>query len=124
MTIKTPYLAFGDLLMSLRLKAGIAKQSEFARLIKNTQQTVSRWERGASRPRDKEFPLIAEVLSADVGQLLAAAGYAQLVASATYDRPFPLGSIFPDSFERFALHFLAGLYPNAKVHPAGKSGHK
>jgi hypothetical protein len=37
---------------------------------------------------------------------------------------FRLAPFSPDSFERFALHFLAGLYPNAKVHPAGKSGHK
>ncbi|MCS3451520.1 helix-turn-helix domain-containing protein [Bradyrhizobium elkanii] len=45
-----PFDIFGKLLVELRQKAGIASQTEFATLVKSTQQTVSRWEAGQSRP--------------------------------------------------------------------------
>ena len=118
------YQAFGDLLLSLRLKAGIGKQVEFAKLIKSTQQTVSRWERGLSRPRDKDLPLIASVLGANIDELLLAAGYVKKRAIATFDQPFPVDALTPDSFERFSLHFLSKQYPSAQVHRAGGTGHK
>jgi transcriptional regulator with XRE-family HTH domain len=118
------YQALGRLILTRRMSAGIANQSDFSRLVKRRQQTVSRWERGESRPRPSDLLVIADVLSADPAELLAAAGYAQPVAAATYDRPFPLSSLSSDSFERFALHLLAACYPSAKVHPAGKAGHK
>lgn len=43
----------------------------------------------------------------------------------SFDQPLPLASLYPDSFERFCLDFLASYYQGqAKVHPAGKTGHK
>src|SRR5947209_4234523 len=73
---KQPYEVFGKLLLDLRKKAGIATQAELARRVKSEQQTVSRWEAGLSRPRDTKMPVIAQVLNADVNELLKAAGYA------------------------------------------------
>src|ERR1700724_3414089 len=57
MIMSFPYEVFGELLTELRQKAGIASQAEFAALVKSKQQTVSRWEAGQSRPRDKQIPL-------------------------------------------------------------------
>src|SRR5207248_11683644 len=90
----SPYKAFGVLLRELRRKAGIAKQAELARRVKSEQQTVSQWEAGLSRPRDTQIPTI-EALSADVNELLRAAGYASKGAIATFDEPFPIDALSP-----------------------------
>lgn len=46
-------------------------------------------------------------------------------ANVSFDRPLPLAALYPDSFERFCLDFIAALLQsNAVVHAAGKSGHK
>jgi transcriptional regulator with XRE-family HTH domain len=118
-----PYKAFGDLISQLRLKTGLTQQSDLAGLAKTSQQTVSRWESGVSRPRDKQMPLLASVLKADLGELLAAAGYTTRMTVATFDQPFPIDALNPDSFERFCLYFLSEKYPTAEVHRAGGQGH-
>lgn len=118
-----PYKAFGDLISQLRLKTGLTQQSDLAGLAKTSQQTVSRWESGVSRPRDKQMPLLASVLKADLGELLAAAGYTTRMSVATFDQPFPIDALNPDSFERFCLYLLSEKYPTAEVHRAGGQGH-
>ena len=90
-----PYKAFGDLLIQLRLKAGLAQQSDLAGLAKTTQQIVSRWESGVSRPRDNQMPIIASALNADLADLLAAAGYTTRTQVSTFDQPFPIDALNP-----------------------------
>jgi DNA-binding XRE family transcriptional regulator len=51
MSNKARYKAFGEELVRLRKARGIATQKELSQLLGFTQQTVSRWEAGASRPR-------------------------------------------------------------------------
>jgi transcriptional regulator with XRE-family HTH domain/chromosome segregation and condensation protein ScpB len=121
--VSPPHEAFGKLLTELRQKAGIASQAEFAVLIKSTQQTVSRWEAGQSRPRDKQIPLIAAVLKASVSDLLAAAGFTRKTVVVSFDQPFPIDGLTPDSFERFCRHFLQVMYLEARVEHAGGQGH-
>ena len=125
MSVKSanPYVDFGKLLIELRLKAGIASQNEFAGLVKSTQQTVSRWESGHSRPRDKQVPLIAAVLKSDADTLLAAAGFAKKTTVVSFDQPFPIDALNPESFEKFCHHFLNAMYPGEKVYRAGGHGH-
>jgi transcriptional regulator with XRE-family HTH domain len=117
------YEMLGKSLVELRHKAGIGSQTEFAKLVKSTQQTVSRWEAGQSRPRDKQMPLVAAVLKADVADLLAAAGLTRRTVVVSFDQPFPLDGLTPDSFERFCRHFLQAVYPTARVEHAGGQGH-
>jgi transcriptional regulator with XRE-family HTH domain len=121
--MSAPYEVFGKLLTELRQKAGIASQAEFAALVKSKQQTVSRWEAGQSRPRDKQIPLIAAVLKASVSDLLAAAGFTRKTVVVSFDQPFPIDGLTPDSFERFSRHFLQAMYPEARVENAGGQGH-
>lgn len=114
------------ILEPLRARAGIGTQTELASLVGATQQTVSRWEKGESRPREKEIPRLAAVLRADPADLLAAAGYgvgAKVVTSV--DKPFPLHGLSPESFERFCFYLLQKLYrgQDAQAHRAGESGH-
>lgn len=120
---KFRYIQLGNMLVTLRNQSHLS-QTEFASRVKASQQSVSRWERGESRPRSKEFDLIATVLSANVNELLILAGHIPSIRVATYDQPFPINSLTPDSFERFCLHLLDKLYSSSKVHRAGGTGHK
>jgi transcriptional regulator with XRE-family HTH domain len=117
---------FGNLLRNLRQKAGIAQQMEFAKMMEVTQQTISRWEAGHSRPRAYQISLLANVLKTDINELLAAAKYDMeaISAVASFDQPFPVYALNPYSFERFCCEFLTMKYPEAKVHLFGGHGHK
>lgn len=123
--MEAKYKELGELILSLRLKAGISQQSDLAALIKKSQQTVSRWELGVTRPAFKEMPLLAKVLNVDVDTLLNSAGYGVKVVVTPFDQPFPIDSLSPDSFERFCLYFLTALYAStgAAVHRVGTQGH-
>ena len=124
-----PYETFGQLLRRYRKRAGLAKQSDLAKLVGATQQTVSRWEQGLSRPRDKEIALLASALGAEkeIPDLLRAAGYSLPTKAGTpVDRVFPLASLPPDSFERFCATLVTYLYRSEgmQVARAGGPGHK
>jgi transcriptional regulator with XRE-family HTH domain len=118
-----PYLAFGQRLLGLRQAARIPRQADFAQRVKATQQTVSRWEAGLSRPREKQLPLIAGVLGVTVDELRLAAGYAVKTTVAAFDQPFPVDALAPETFERFCAYLLQRLYPNATMHQMGGRGH-
>nr|CCA84802.1 putative transcriptional regulator, XRE family [Ralstonia syzygii R24] len=121
----TRYAALGERIRSLRTAVGIATQAELALQLGASQQTVSRWEAGTSRPRANDLAKLAAVLKVDVMELSHAAGYAPEVTTVSFDRPLPLPSLLPDSFEYFCLDLLSThLQGKADVHPAGKTGHK
>lgn len=91
-----------------------------------TQQSVSRWEKGESRPRERELPRLAVVLGIEVRELLDAAGYGAAVEKVTsFDNPFPVHGMTPEGFERFSFFLLNKLYrdPKVQVERAGDSGH-
>jgi transcriptional regulator with XRE-family HTH domain len=120
---KGGYAAFGPRLVQWRKAAGISRQADFAARLKTKQQTVSRWEAGQSRPREKQLPLIASVLGVEVDELRAAAGYAAKTVVATFDQLFPVDALAPETFERFCAYLLQRLHPNAAVHQMGGRGH-
>lgn len=106
----------GAFLTSLRKAKGWTQQ-EFSVRAGVTQQTVSRWERGLSRPRAKELPSLATLLGAELGTMEVAAAYtlpeggsSQPTGAPTYDIPLPLQSLRPDSFENFSADFLTRYY--------------
>ena len=87
------YKNFGNLLLDLREKAGITQQADFTRRIKVTQQTVSRWELGLSRPRHSQISAIAAVLHAESERLFTSAGYNIQYPDPSvisFDQPFPM----------------------------------
>ena len=122
---KSKYSDFGRLVRSLRLAKGYSTQVEPADFVGVSQQTFSRWEAGLSRPRPKELVRLAAVLGDNASALSAAAGYTSSSSvTVSFDRPLPLASLNPDSFEHFCLDFLAVLLQGkAEVHAAGKTGH-
>lgn len=121
-----PYEAFGLLVAVLRAKAGMQHQADLAARVKTAQQTISRYEKGLSRPKAKDIPALAAALDADPDELLVAAGYvqAQPAEAATFDQLFPVDALLPDRFERFCLYLLDRLHPGEDVHRAGTTGHK
>jgi transcriptional regulator with XRE-family HTH domain len=117
------YARFGARLTALRQKAGIAQQSELGALVRTSQQTISRWEAGTSRPRTNQIPLLARALDVSPDELLVAAGYAPKETVTSFDKPFPVDGLSPESFERFCQAFLEQLYLDAYVHAVGGQGH-
>jgi transcriptional regulator with XRE-family HTH domain len=117
--------ALGERILSTRVALGIGTQAELAHQLDTSQQTVSRWEAGTSRPRPKELSKLAAILRVDVTELSRAAGYAPEVMTVSFDRLLPLSSLLPESFEYFCLDLLATYFQGkGVVHPAGKTGHK
>jgi transcriptional regulator with XRE-family HTH domain len=117
------YRALGQLIEKMRSDAGIAQQLKLANLMGTTQQSVSRWERGMSRPRASQLSELAAVLKCDVQVLLKAGGYVPDTSTVSFAQPFPLHAVSPESFERFCHQMLTYLYPQAEVHRMGGSGH-
>lgn len=116
--------AFGNLLARARIAAGIAQQSELAAKLGVSQQTISRWEQGLSRPRPKQMAALAAAVQCEVAELLSAAGYTpHTPVTVTYDQPWPLDALSEESFERFCTDFLQMIHRKAKVNRYGGRGH-
>lgn len=117
------YPLLAELIGEGRRFKGIAQQADLARLIGVSQQTVSRWEAGTSRPRLNQIDTLAGVLNKSAEELSAAAGYEISGAVLPIDVPLGLDGLLPESFERFAGDLLVALYPGASVTRAGGPGH-
>ncbi|MBA0227654.1 helix-turn-helix domain-containing protein [Stenotrophomonas maltophilia] len=115
----------GTFLAQARMAAGYAQQAEFASELGVKQQTISRWERGLSRPRAEQVPEIAAALGIDADTLRSAAGYAAPSSpQLSLDRPWPVDALPPETFERFCTEFVTLLHgDDAQVHPYGTQGH-
>ena len=120
---------FGDLLRIERERREW-DQARLARELGVTQQTVSRWERGGSRPRRHQATQLADLLGVDRREFLAAAGYAELADRRDLPLPVrPLATVLsvdrlpPDRFEEFIAELADRLYPEAHVSRFGGQGH-
>lgn len=122
MSTDNSYAKFGVRLAEARAQAGITKQGELAKQIGISQQSVSRWEAGTSRPSLQQITKIAAVVNMEVDELAELAGYVSR-QTVTFDRPFPFENLSPESFERFTADLVQGLFPGAEVYRAGGQGH-
>lgn len=111
-----PFASFGELTARRRLQAGFAAQQDLATALGIAQQTISRWEKGLSRPRPKDIPTLERLLGTKPGELARAAGYEVAPASAqadtatSYDRALPLSALAPATFESFCAELLTRRY--------------
>jgi transcriptional regulator with XRE-family HTH domain len=119
----------GKLITSGRKRAGL-EQVELGRLLGISQQSVSRWEAGLSRPRARQLASLARAIGESETVLRDAAGYGAAAealpetVTISHDKPFPVDALTPESFERLIEDIVRTLYPDAReVRPAGKAGH-
>lgn len=132
MSAKNLYSHLGTYLAQRRFEAGIDTQGDLARRLGVTQQTVSRWEAGSSRPQVGQVEALAAAVGADETKLRQLAGYAAAGVSASssrspntsVDQPFPVDGMDPASFERLIADLVQARHPDARVHRAGGTGHK
>ncbi len=126
----------GQLVEGARTRLALS-QGALAGLLEVSQQTVSRWEQGISRPRPRLIAKLAEVLSLDVAELAAAAGGTTSSASSVdrTDGPaddtaplrpltptLPFQRLTPEEFERVVADLMERRYLGAKVSQLGGQG--
>jgi transcriptional regulator with XRE-family HTH domain len=126
----------GDLLEGARTRLALS-QGALAGLMEVSQQTVSRWEQGISRPRSRAIAKLAEILNLDVAELTAAAGGATSPAASASRagglagdtvplRPLtptlPFQRLTAEEFERVVADLMERRYPGAKVSQLGGQG--
>lgn len=127
-----PHAKLGALISEGRRRAGL-QQGELAAALGVSQQAVSRWESGASRPRARQLAAVAAAIRTDKAALRKAGRYQEAAAApssttativTSLDQPFPVDALGPESFERFVEYVLRRLYRDAReVRRIGKAGH-
>ena len=121
--------SIGEIIRSGRVRLGW-DQAELAHRVGASQQTVSGWERGTSRPRRPHVAQLAPLLEVNVAELLRAAGYGVATDGREQDRvladprreTLPIDDLGPETFERFSADLLHLLYPDAEIHRFGGPG--
>ena len=110
------------------------EQAELAQRLSTPvgQQTVSRWERGASRPRRAVVVELAALFGIEATDLLTAAGYTALTDHpGEVQKPvrphltvLPVSELAPDTFEELVADVARELRPDTFVSRFGSQGHK
>ena len=126
----------GPILEGARTRVALS-QGALAALLGVSQQTVSRWEQGLSRPRPQLITKLAEILNLDAAELTAMAGQTESStasagrADGPVDDTAPLRPLTPmlpfqrltaEEFERVVADLMERRFPGAKVSPVGRSG--
>ncbi|MBV9693554.1 MAG: helix-turn-helix domain-containing protein, partial [Alphaproteobacteria bacterium] len=118
-----PYAELGRTLAEAREQSSL-DQAELAALLGCKQQSISRWETGASRPRATEIARVAAALGLDADRLMELAGYdSSALPTISFAQPFPFENLDPETFERSVEYLLAKIYRDAAVTLAGSPGH-
>ena len=119
---------FGWLLLEAREESGLT-QADVAKRLGVSQQTVSRWESGASRPRRPSLAKLADLLGGvDRDGFLRRVGGGR-VAEPGQVRPvrplvarLPVASLTSEDFERFCRDFIGMRHRGADVYRYGGPG--
>lgn len=126
-------VTIGERILEERRRQGW-EQAELAQRLSTpvSQQTVSRWERGASRPRRAVVVELAALFGVDATDLLTAAGYTELTDHpGEVQKPvrphltvLPVSELAPDKFEELVADVARELRPDTFVSRFGSQGHK
>lgn len=113
----------GNLIKSEREKRGW-EQADLAKRMGVTQQSVSRWEKGDSRPRQDDLSRLVDLFSGDRYVWFTKAGYEFEEPDTALAPYLPLQNLSAENFELFCRDFVETLNPEADVHRYGTQGHK
>lgn len=117
-----PYPKFGEAVQQLRVNAGIKTQNDLASLLEVTQQTVSRWEEGSSKPNKRKLLELATVLAVEISELENLDDQKSSVVATNFHQPFPLEVLGYKAFEDLCTFLLSEIYKDASVTPYGGPG--
>lgn len=117
------YKELGNLIKSERKKRGW-EQRDLSKRMGVTQQSVSRWENGDSRPRQDDLSKIVDLFSGDKYVWFTKAGYEFEEPDTALAPYLPLQNLSAENFELFCRDFVQALNPEADVHRYGTQGHK
>lgn len=120
-----PYTSLGQAIASGRLTAGFEKQADLALRLGVSQQSVSRWEAGIQRPKQQQISEIASLLSLEIDDLMALAGYSQIANTGARVEPLPVDRLDPETFELFCTDLIKMISASdVKVRRLGSQGHE
>ena len=111
----------GTLIKTEREKHGW-EQAELAAMLGVGQQTVSRWEKGGSRPRQAELSRLITIFSVDSDEWWYKAGYQPEEPDQSLAPFLPLGNLSAENFELFCRDLIQCLNPGADVFRYGSTG--
>ncbi|HEY3558900.1 MAG TPA: helix-turn-helix domain-containing protein [Kribbella sp.] len=123
---------FGAQVRDGRERLGL-DQAELAQRVGVGQQTVSRWERGKTRPKPAVIRALAACLEVQADGLLAAAGYGSVDEDQRSQvrpavRPqaavLPFHELSPERFEEACAELMQHLHPNGHASRYGGSGER
>ena len=117
------YNDLGKLIQIERKKRGW-EQADLASRISREQQTISRWEKGNSRPKQDDLLRLVKIFSADISVWLAKAGYQVEEPDISLSPYLPIHNLSPENFELFCRDLVKALNPFADVSRYGTQGHK
>lgn len=122
------YEILGQLIRQRRQALGV-DQAVLAQRLGLGQQTVSRWERGKSRPRRSMLTALARVLSIEEEELVEAGRYRLPPSSVSppvrpLTRALPLHELTEERFEDLLTEVMRALYPQGHTSGYGGRGHK
>lgn len=118
------YCALGSLVRAGRKAAGI-DQLELAKLMEVSQQTVSRWEGGSSRPRQPKLNELSSLLGLDLEDLIAVGQYgSETVHSKLRLLSLPFENLPDEAFESLCRDLMCAKYPRRRSTRNGSTGQK
>lgn len=119
------YSALGAVIRTARKAAGL-EQQDVARQLGVGQQAVSAWERGASRPRERQLAEVCALINLDIQDAREAGGYDAPAVKPTRARllVLPFEHLTDEAFEAFCRDLLRGLHPMRQATRNGASGTK
>lgn len=121
-TTQTKFFSLGRAIASGRLAMGMAKQSDLASALGVSQQTVSRWEAGIAKPKEKQLLSLVAILGLNAADLRRLAGD-ESPPAVSFIEPFPVDRLPPTTFEQFVTDLMQEIHPDAEVRRAGGTGH-
>lgn len=121
-------MTYATLGANIRLARETARmeQVELADRMGLRQQAVSGWERGISRPRRSDLPVLCSILELNLQDVLQVGAYEDERVTPTQNRllNLPFENLSPEAFEAFCRDLLQMRYPRRTVVRNGSSGFK
>ena len=117
------YINLGNLIKSEREKRSW-EQVDLAKRMAVTQQTVSRWEKGDSRPKQDDLSKLVDLFSGENHVWFTKAGYDFDEPDTSLSPYLPVQNLSAENFEVFCRDLVQALNPGADVHRYGTQGHK